>query len=58
MRILREHYVRVTVTRIPAHTMRRCSAGVVLALAAALTACSAKKKLPRRRRPCRSKSLR
>ena len=46
MRILREHYVRVTATRIPAHTMKRCSAGVVLALAAALTACSAKKEAP------------
>ena len=46
MRILREHYVRVTVRRIPAHTMRRCSAGVVLALAAALAACSAKKEAP------------
>ena len=43
MRILREYDVRVTARRIPAHTMRLC---VVLALAAALTACSAKKEAP------------
>jgi RND family efflux transporter MFP subunit len=46
MRILWEHYVGVTVEGIAAHTVRRCGAGVVLALAAALTACSAKKEAP------------
>jgi membrane fusion protein, multidrug efflux system len=46
MRILREHYVRVTARRIPAHAVRRWGTGVVLALAAALTACSAKKEAP------------
>lgn len=46
MRILREHDVRVTARRIPAHTMRLRGTGVVLALAAALTACSAKKEAP------------
>src|ERR1700693_2950430 len=46
MRILREHDVRVTARRIPAHTVRLCATGGVLALAVALTACSAKKEAP------------
>ena len=46
MRILRGHDVRVTARGIPAHAVRRYGAGVVLALAAALTACSAKKEAP------------
>ena len=46
MRILREYDVRVTARRIPAHTVRLCGTGVVLALAVALTACGAKKEAP------------
>ncbi|HEY0340763.1 MAG TPA: efflux RND transporter periplasmic adaptor subunit, partial [Steroidobacteraceae bacterium] len=47
MRILREHYVRVTAAAMTAPTIGKYGAAVVLALAAALAACTAKKEAPR-----------
>lgn len=47
MRILRDHYVTDTAAAIAAPSMRLCGAAVVLALAATLAACGAKKEAPR-----------